>query len=143
MIFSNSLQTYLYNSNYNCGINDKIQLKINGFSLGGPISQLFILLITEKYYNLNIEMYNIESWFGGNEEIYDKMKQNINIVNIYNNKSIIYLFNYYFQRYFKSDQLIETDDLSYLKLKEYNRLLFPCGIINYMVDNHLLSEILK
>lgn len=128
---------YLYNTIY---LHEStVELEINGFSLGGPISQLFTLFILEKYDNLNIDMYNIESWFGGNEEIYNKMMTKINIFNIYNNKSVFYFFNLFFQKYFKNNYLIKPKD-SFIK---YNLEIFPIGIINYVIDNHLLSKILK
>lgn len=130
---------YLYNKIY-LQDDEKIELTINGFSLGGPISQLFTLFLLDKYNNLNIDMYNIESWFGGNEEIYDKMMTKINIFNIYNQKSVFYFFNLFFQKYFKSNYLINDNEE---KIIDYNVDIFPMGIINYVIDNHLLSKILK
>lgn len=132
---------YLYNTIYNIhNSSDKIKLKINGFSLGGPISQLFTLFLLDKYKNkLDINFYNIESWFGGNKEIYDKLLTNVNIFNLYNQKSIFYFFNKYCQKYFESNYLINEDknnDTDY-------KIIFPIGIINYVIDNHLLSKILK
>jgi len=61
---------HLYNKVYNIlDENNKINLSINGYSLGGPYSQVFINLLLNKYNNLNIELYNIESWFFGDEDI--------------------------------------------------------------------------
>jgi hypothetical protein len=142
---------YLYNNNYiydkSTQTENKINLKINGFSLGGPISQLFTLLLIEKYdKKLNIDMYNVESWFGGNEEIYNHMKNKINICNIYSEKSVFYFFNIFFQKYFKSNYLINSDEEEYIENKillEYNTPIFPIGIVKYVIDNHLLSKILK
>ena len=128
---------YLYNEVY---LSKNVKLKINGFSLGGPISQLFTLFLLEHYSEINIDMYNIESWFGGNEEIYNKLIDNVNIFNIYNNKSIFYFFNIFFQKYFKSNYLLDSDKQD---IVNYNLNVFPFGIINYFVDNHLLSKILQ
>ena len=140
---------YLYNNNY---IYDeftqnenKINLNINGFSLGGPISQLFTLLILEKYDNkFNINIYNIESWFGGNEEIYEKINNKVTLFNIYSDKSVFYFFNIFFQKYFKSNYLIKNEEYTEnTTLIDYNNHIFPLGIIKYAIDNHLLSKILK
>jgi len=135
---------YLYNKIYNINnIHNKIKLKINGFSLGGPISQLFTLLLLDKYKNkLDINIYNIESWFGGNKEIYDKLISNVNFFNLYNQKSIFYFFNKYCQKYFEANYLINNDDMNNFNSKDY-KIIFPIGIINYVIDNHLLSKMLK
>lgn len=140
---------YLYNKIYNINnIHNKIKLKINGFSLGGPISQLFTLLLLDKYKNkLDINIYNIESWFGGNKEIYDKLISNVNFFNLYNQKSIFYFFNKYCQKYFESNYLINNDNNDINRMNDINskdyKIIFPIGIINYVIDNHLLSKILK
>jgi len=134
---------YLYENIYSK--NESIHISINGFSLGGPISQLFTLLLLEKYENkIKIDIYNIESWFGGNKDLYNQIKDKTNITNIYNQKSLFYFFNIYFQKYFKSNLLINNengnDEIEYIN---YNINLFPLGIINYGIDNHLLSKILS
>lgn len=135
---------YLYNKIYNVNnIHNKIKLKINGFSLGGPISQLFTILLLDKYKNnLDINMYNVESWFGGNKEIYNRLISNVHFFNLYNQKSIFYFFNKYFQKYFESNYLINKDDINGIHPK-YNKIIFPIGIINYVIDNHSLSKFLK
>jgi len=127
---------YLYHNIYS---KEKLFLKINGFSLGGPISQLFTILIKDKYKDLDIEIFNIESWFGGNKEIYENMKNKINISNIYNKKSLFYFFNIIFQKYFKATHFIYNNDFP-----QHNKFIsekFSSGLINYIVENHLLSKI--
>lgn len=127
---------YLYHNIYS---KEKLFLKINGFSLGGPISQLFTILIKDKYKDLDIEIYNVESWFGGNKEIYENMKNKINISNIYNKKSLFYFFNIIFQKYFKATHFIHNNNFP-----QYNKFTsekFPNGLIHYIVENHLLSRI--
>ena len=139
----------------------RLKFKINGYSLGGPISQLFTLFILEKYENLNIEIYNIESWFGGNKDTYNELSKKVEISNIYSQQSVMYFFNSLCQKYFKSNYFIKNDEKNNEKNNEktetnpnnfkngldtgidYNTELFPIGIINYIVNNHLLSNIIS
>ena len=134
----------VYNPNKD---NNKINLQIDGFSIGGPESQLFAILLLEKYENkLNITMHNIESWFGGNKEIYDKLNEKIKLLNIYNNKSVFYFFNIFCQKYFKTNFLIKNKNDTKEKDKEildYGTKLFPFGIYDYIIDSHVLSKFLK
>jgi hypothetical protein len=134
----------VYNPNKD---NNKINLQIDGFSIGGPESQLFAILLLEKYENkLNIKMHNIESWFGGNKDIYDKLNKKIKLLNIYNNKSIFYFFNIFCQKYFKTNLLINNKNNTEEKDKEildYGTKLFPFGIYDYIIDSHVLSKFLK
>jgi hypothetical protein len=122
--------------------NQNIKLKINGFSFGGPMSQLFTLKLLEKYgeEKLSIDIYNIESWFGGNKEMYEDLKNKVEIHNIYNSRSIMYFYNIIFQKYFQSDYLIENNN-DYDEIINSAKDLPPFGLINYIVDNHLLSKI--
>ena len=73
------------------------------------------------------------------------MNSKVNIFNIYSEKSVFYFFNIFFQKYFKSNYLINNED-EYIDNKillEYHTHIFPVGIIKYVIDNHLLSKILK
>ena len=143
----------LYKNVYNIENKDsnKIDLQIDGFSIGGPESQLFAILLLEKYETkLNIKMHNIESWFGGNKEIYDKLNEKIKLLNIYNNKSIFYFFNIFCQKYFKTNFLIssKSDDNDQSQKEDdemfdYGSKLFPFGIYDYIIDSHVLSKFLK
>ena len=124
--------------------NDKINLKINGYSIGGPESQLFTLLLLEKYPNkFDIEIYNIESWFGGDKKIYDDLINNVKLFNIYNGKSIFYFFNKIQQKYFKTDYLITNINIeNNLKdIIKYNIKPFPAGLINYILKYHSINNI--
>jgi hypothetical protein len=124
--------------------NDKINLKINGYSLGGPISQVFVYILNDKYKDiLNISVYNIESWFACNKENYDEFFKNYNLINIYNKKSILYFYNIIFQKYNKVSYFIENTTHKYDNVDIYIENIFPKGIIEYIKNYHLLPKILK
>lgn len=132
---------YLYGNVYNKNSN----IHINGYSLGGPLSQVFTLLLIDKYSditnNITITNYNIESWFFGNENEYNKFKKSVKLLNIYNPKSILYLYNNLFQKYNKTDYFINNKNEF-----DYDKYIFkncPSGIIKYINDNHLLSNIIS
>lgn len=123
---------------------DKINLKINGYSLGGVFSQVFSHMILEKYQNIfDIELYTVETWFGGNKDFFDKFIEKINIKNIYHKNSILYFYNILCQSYFKSDYIIESEPNNILDIINNSIVLFPFGIIKYINNNHLLSKIFK
>jgi hypothetical protein len=120
--------------------NQKINLNVNGYSLGGPFSQIFVYNILKKYKDeLNIKIYNIESWFGGNKNLYNELTENTRIFNTYNKKSILYFYNIFFQKYFKNNLIIEVNNNSSECIDEP----FPNGLIKYFNKNHLLSLIFK
>lgn len=130
----------IYNELYNLNDPDKkIKFKIIGYSMGGPISQVFINLLLEKYNDkLEIEIVNIESWFNGNKESYDKFNNNFtftNITNIFNKNSLLYLNNIIFQKYVNTDYLLKNNNE-----KNYNNKLFPFGIVNYIINNHYILD---
>lgn len=140
----------LYENMYNLDKTDElVNLQIDGFSIGGPESQLFTILLLEKYENkLNITMHNIESWFGGNKEVYNKLNEKIKLFNIYNNKSIFYFFNIFYQKYFKTDFIIDEDvkdkeEYEDRKIFKYCSEIFPLGIYDYIIDSHVLSKFMK
>jgi hypothetical protein len=133
-----------YNNICKKKINDKINLKINGYSLGGVFSQVFSHMILNKYNDIyNIEVYNVETWFGGDKELFDKFIDRVNIKNIYQKNSILYFYNVLCQPYFKSDYIIESEDNNLGNIIENSITLFPFGLIKYINNNHLLSKILK
>jgi hypothetical protein len=138
---------YKYNIHNNIlrkNINEKIKLKINGYSLGGVFSQVFSHTIINKHDNIyDIEVYNVETWFGGNKELFDKFVDKVNIKNIYHKNSILYFYNILCQSYFKSDYIIECEDNNLTDIIENSIVLFPFGIIKYINNNHLLSKIFK
>jgi hypothetical protein len=137
---------YIYENEYIISSNnDKINLNINGFSLGGVLSQVFVHEILEKYNDkLNIQLFNIESWFGGNEDEFNEFSKKININNIYNKNSLFYIYNKIYQPYFNNNTRIEDDEdeESYI-MDKYNMNPFPCEIIKYINNYHFLSKIIK
>lgn len=122
----------------------KINIKINGYSFGGPLSQIFIYILYDKYGDiLNIENYNIESWFAGSEEDFEDYKKIVKFYNIYNKKSVLNFYNNFFQKYFEYDYLIDTPSPTLENdIDPYIGKLFPNGIIKYVKDNHLLKKII-
>lgn len=135
----------LYDNIYNVDSPSNINLQIDGYSIGGPESQLFAILLLEKYDKLNISMNNIESWFGGNQTIYNNLINNIKLLNIYNGNSIFYFFNRFCQSYFKTDYLFlkKNDKYDDQEAFKYGVKVFPLGIYNYIIDTHVLSKFLK
>lgn len=133
------LSNIIYNVN-----TSKINLKINGYSLGGPISQVFVYLILDKYKEkINIEVCNIESWFAGDKMSFNSFKNMLKFSNIYNKKSILYFFNIIFQKYNKVDFYIDNSCINDNNIEKYISRAFPKGIIKYIKNYHLLSNILK
>ena len=126
--------------------NDKINININGFSLGGVLSQVFVhnLLELENYKDrLNIQLFNIESWFGGDENDFNEFKKKIDINNIYNKNSIFYLYNKIYQPYFNNNKQLEDDNKEIEDDTLYKQSPFPCEIIKYINKYHFLSKIIK
>lgn len=134
----------LYKNVYKLDSIDKINLKINGYSLGGPISQVFVYLLNDKYKDIfNISVFNIESWFACNKENYEEFFKKYNLTNIYNKKSILYFYNIFFQKYNKVGYFIENSSHKYDNIDLYIENIFPKGIIEYVKNYHLLPKILK
>jgi hypothetical protein len=133
----------LYDSIYKN--DDIINLNINGYSLGGPISQVFIYILNDMYKDnsFNISLYNIESWFVLNEKKYNEFTKILKLTNVYNNRSILYLFNKLFQSYNKVDYFIENTNINDYKINKYIDNIFPIGIIKYIVNYHVLYKIIR
>jgi hypothetical protein len=140
-IFNNEYENVSENNESNNEKNNKINLNINGFSLGGVLSQVFVHKILDIYKDkLNIKLFNIESWFGGNEEDFNKFKEKINVHNIYHKNSVFYIYNKVFQSYFNNSRKIECEDTYF---ENYKMNYFPYEIIKYINDYHFLSKIIK
>ncbi len=137
-IFSYMNQNTYLSSNIN-------NIEIEGYSLGGVLSQVFTyILISKKYvqkYNLQIDLYIIESWWGGNNEFYDYLSSYIKIHNVMCMGSILYYYNLFFQNYFKVNKYVQFP-LKKLFYK-YMQLPFPFGITEYFGDHHYISRFLR
>jgi len=123
-----------------------INLQINGYSFGGPLSQIFIYIIYEKYGKecINIENYNIESWFSGSKDDFDDYKKIVKFYNIYNKKSVLYFYNILFQKHFEYDYLLDSKEATLENdVDPYIGKIFPDGLIKYVKDNHILKKIIK
>jgi hypothetical protein len=126
---------HLYNSKYKV---DKNKISVNGYSLGGVFSQVFVDMIYSKnlYNDLTIQMYNIESWVISN-------KNPNKICTLFNEKSILYFYNNLFQSENKCDYLLKSENNSLKKyIEKYIFMSAPFGIINYIKDHHFLSNII-
>ena len=102
------------------------------------------ILISKKYvqkYNLQIDLYIIESWWGGNNEFYDYLSSYIKIHNVMCMGSILYYYNLFFQNYFKVNKYIQFP-LKKLFYK-YIQLPFPFGFTEYFGDHHYISRFLR
>jgi hypothetical protein len=123
-----------------------INLQINGYSFGGPLSQIFIYIIYDKYGKecINIENYNIESWFSGSKDDFEDYKKIVKFYNIYNKKSVLYFYNILFQKHFEYDYLLDSKEATLENdVDPYIGKIFPNGLIKYVKDNHILKKIIK
>ncbi len=125
--------------------NNSQNILIEGYSMGGVLSQVFTyILLQEKYiqkYNLKVLLYIIESWWGGSKEFYEYLSSYITIKNVMCVGSILYYYNLFFQNYFHIDKYVQFQ-VKPLFMK-YIRLPFPMGITEYFGDHHYISRFLK
>lgn len=134
--------SYLNKEIYN---KNKMKLEIEGYSMGGVLSQIFIyILLSNKYiqrYKLNIHLYIIESWWGGNKDFYEYLSSYVTIHNIMCMGSILYYYNIFFQNYFKVKKYVSfpIKPLFY----KYIQSPFPIGVTEYFGDHHYISRFLK
>lgn len=124
---------------------NKLKIEIEGYSMGGVLSQVFIyVLLSNKYiqkYKLNIDLYIIESWWGGNKEFYDYLSSYIKIHNVMCVGSILYYYNLFFQNYFKVKKYISFPIKPLFQ--KYIQLPFPFGVTEYFGDHHYISRFIK
>ncbi len=146
--------SYLNHTIYtnNIKIDDSLQsskfytkIEIEGYSMGGVLSQIFIyILLCNKYiqkYNLNIDLYIIESWWGGNKDFYEYLSSYIKIHNVMCVGSILYYYNLFFQNYFKVKKYVSFPIKPLFQ--KYIQLPFPFGVTEYFGDHHYISRFLK
>ncbi len=134
----NTFEYIFYNVYEN---NNIVNININGYSLGGILSQVFVYKLLELYPDrLNIKLYNIESWFGGNETEYNEFIKNVEIENLYNTNSIFNIYNKLIQPYHNNNKYLETKhDYKYYIKNLHNNI----DIVKYINKYHFLSKIIK
>lgn len=124
---------------------NKLKLEIEGYSMGGVLSQVFIyILLSNKYiqkYKLNIDLYIIESWWGGNKDFYEYLSSYVKIYNVICIGSILYYYNMFFQNYFKVKKYIAFPIKPLFQ--KYIQMPFPFGVTEYFGDHHYISRFLK
>ncbi len=123
---------------------EKYHIEMEGFSLGGLYSQLFLynLFKNKLIEDCIIDYINIESWFGGDKEKYDEFNKIIKMKNIMTYGSLFYLYNKFFQKYNNINEAVyidETDEMIFLK---YMKQPFPYGIIDYVKNYHIIRDFL-
>ncbi len=122
-----------------------IPLEMEGYSMGGVLSQVFVyLLIRNEYiqrHHLHIDLYVIESWWGGNQEFYEYLTSYIKVHNVMCIGSILYYYNLFFQNYFSIQKYVQFP-VKPLFFK-YAQLPFPFAITEYFGDHHFISRFLK
>ncbi len=120
-------------------------IEIEGYSMGGVLSQVFIyILLSNNYiqkYKLEIDLYIIESWWGGNKDFYEYLSSYIKIHNVMCMGSILYYYNLFFQNYFKVKKYVSFPVKPLFH--KYLQLPFPFGITEYFGDHHYISRFLK
>ncbi len=150
IVRSNLIQSFLFISStkYNIdlssstsNLNSLYPLFIEGYSLGGIYSQLFIYELTKRniIQYFNIHFYNIESWFQGNENEYKEFKKIVEMKNVMNEGSLFMIYNRLFQKFHNIDGIIR-DEGEVKKMKKYLKRPFPLGLIEYGIEKHLLTK---
>ena len=90
---------------------------------------------------LNIKITSIESWFEGNKQLYDKIKNKNDFKTIFNKGSFMFLYKNIFQTYIDDYILVESNDDDEIQEK-YLMKPFPFGLIQYFKDNHSIDKII-
>lgn len=121
---------------------NKINIEMEGFSLGGIYSQLFLYNLHQKRLleDIQVNYINIESWFGGDREHYDLFNKICKTKNIMTYGSLFYLYNKFIQKYNKIDEAIFINDTDELIFTKYINQPFPYGIINYIKNYHIIRD---
>jgi hypothetical protein len=152
---NNIFEAFLYIKGMLYKKTEENNVSIYGYSLGGPLSYLFLDILekndliyendnTEKNDNtdkLNIKITSIESWFEGNKQLYDKIKNKNDFKTIFNKGSFMFLYKNIFQTYIDDYILVESNDEDEIQDK-YLMKSFPFGLIQYFKDNHSIDKII-
>jgi hypothetical protein len=152
---NNIFEAFLYIKEMLYKKTEENNVSIYGYSLGGPLSYLFLDILekndliyendnTEKNDNtdkLNIKITSIESWFEGNKQLYDKIKNKNDFKTIFSKGSFMFLYKNIFQTYIDDYILVESNDEDEIQDK-YLMKSFPFGLIQYFKDNHSIDKII-
>ena len=119
-------------------------VSIYGYSLGGPLSYLFLDILDKNNIsdNLNIKITSIESWFEGDKKLYNKIKNKNDFKTIFNKGSFMFLYKNIFQEYIDDYILIEKNSNDDEIPEKYLMTQFPFGLIQYFKDNHSIDKII-
>ena len=120
---------------------ENLKIKIYGYSLGGPLSQYFYHTLPDKD-NIEFEFLGIESWFEGNKELYKDFTDKNLFKNIFNEKSILYFYNKYFQKFNNKNILVNIEEDEKDIINNYFLQFSPLGLINYIKNHHSIINIL-
>jgi hypothetical protein len=119
---------------------DKYEMMVEGYSLGGVYSQLFLfeLMNRGKIEKYKIGYMNVESWFMGDEKRYKKLKESVEYKNILNQNSVMYFYNQLFQEFHQVNKKVGEEKW---KLRDFLTYMAPFGCMKYIVENHVLSNL--
>ncbi len=122
----------------------KYHIWIEGYSLGGLYSQLFIyqLYMKGKLKKCKIKYFNIESWFGGDKENFEEFKKIVEYKSVLTYGGILHVYNRLFQKYHHIEKMVKIDE-DQEDIKKYMKYPFPFGILRYIFKYHLLSSFIK
>ncbi len=119
---------------------DKYEMMVEGYSLGGVYSQLFLfeLMNRGKIDKYKIGYMNVESWFMGDEKRYRELKERVKYRNILNQNSVMYFYNQMFQEFHDVNKKVGEEKW---KLRDFLTYMAPFGCMKYIVENHVLSNL--
>ncbi len=122
---------------------DENNVSIYGYSLGGPLSYLFLDILDKNNISddLNIKITSIESWFEGDNKLYNKIKNKNDFKTIFNKGSFMFLYKNIFQDYIDDYILVEKNNDDEIPEK-YLMTQFPFGLIQYFKDAHSIDKII-
>ena len=139
---NNIFEAFLYIKEMLYKKDQENNVSIYGYSLGGPLSYLFLDILEKNDLipELNIKITSIESWFEGNKQLYDKIKNKNDFKTIFNKGSFMFLYKNIFQTYIDDYILVKNNDDEIQE--KYLMKPFPFGIIQYFKDNHSIDKII-
>ena len=139
---NNIFEAFLYIKEMLYKKDEENNVSIYGYSLGGPLSYLFLDILEKNDLTgkLNIKITSIESWFEGNKQLYDKIKNKNDFKTIFNKGSFMFLYKNIFQTYIDDYILVKNNDDEIQE--KYLIKPFPFGLIQYFKDNHSIDKII-